>query len=240
VEHSSAASSPAQAAAGPPGSTPAGADPGESAGAPGFGARGRLRRRVRFLRRARELAYRDLGGLVFDLHRFGQRNDELVLAKLNTLSRLDSELRALEFSLDEAQPVTVLREAGVSACPRCAAIHSSEDRFCPACGLPMSRRVDLPISGPASTPAADAASALAGTSGPAAQGLAPGAGPNPSPGAGDTPASADPIAQVHTPAAAPPAAPASAAHAGPGAPSPSTPREQEQSTEIVRPRGRRT
>ena len=48
----------------------------------GFGSRGRVRRRARFLRKARELAYRDLGGLVFNLHRFGQRNDSLVLAKL--------------------------------------------------------------------------------------------------------------------------------------------------------------
>ena len=40
-------------------------------------------RRACFLRQARELAYRDLGGLVFDLHRFGGRNDELVIAKLD-------------------------------------------------------------------------------------------------------------------------------------------------------------
>ena len=51
---------------------------------------------MRFLRKARELAYRDLGGLVFNLHRFGQRNDALVLAKLTTLGHIDSELRALE------------------------------------------------------------------------------------------------------------------------------------------------
>ena len=63
---------------------------------PGFIARGRIRRRIRFLRKARELAYRDLGGLVFNLHRFGQRNDALVLAKLTTLGHIDSELRALE------------------------------------------------------------------------------------------------------------------------------------------------
>ena len=119
---------------------------------PGFAARGRLRRRVRFLRKARELAYRDLGGLVFNLHRFGQRNDALVLAKLSTLGQIDTELRSLEASLEERQPVTVLREAGITACPRCAAIHGSEDRFCPNCGLPMSRRVDLPIAAPAAAP----------------------------------------------------------------------------------------
>ena len=55
-----------------------------------------MRRRARFLRKARELAYRDLGGLVFNLHRFGERNDPLVSAKLSTLSRIDGELRTLD------------------------------------------------------------------------------------------------------------------------------------------------
>ena len=119
---------------------------------PGFRTRGGVRRRARFLRKARELAYRDLGGLVFDLHRFGQRNDALVMAKLTTLAQIDAELRGLEAALKERRPVTVLREAGITACPRCAAIHSGEDRFCPRCGLPMSRNVDLPVAG-ASAPA---------------------------------------------------------------------------------------
>jgi len=116
-----------------------------------------MRRRARFLRKARELAYRDLGGLIFNLHRFGQRNDDLVLSKLATLEQLDRELRALESSLEERQQVTVLREAGVTACPRCAAIHGSQDRYCPTCGLSVSRHTDLPISGPAGGPSDGAA-----------------------------------------------------------------------------------
>ncbi len=138
--------------------------PADAAGtSAGFGSRGRARRRSRFLRKARELGYRDLGGLVFNLHRFGQRNDALVLAKLNTLTQIDTELRTLESLLQEREPVTVLREAGITACARCAAIHSSEDRFCPHCGLAMARNVDLPIAGaaapppPAAPPAATAA-----------------------------------------------------------------------------------
>ena len=114
--------------------------------APGFGERGRMRRRARFLRKARELAYRDLGGLVFDLHRFGQRNDPLVLAKLATLRELDTELRGLEDGLRQHRPVTVLREVGIAACPRCAAIHGSDDRFCPGCGLAFDANADRPIS----------------------------------------------------------------------------------------------
>jgi hypothetical protein len=158
----------------------------DDAAAPaGFAARGRMRRRARFLRKARELAYRDLGGLVFSLHRFGRRNDALVLAKLSTLGQIDAELRALESALDERQPLTVLREAGITACPRCAAIHGSEDRFCPSCGLPMSRRVDLPIAGP------------------------PGAATTPSPGASPAGAGGGDRADAATPPAATPPAPAS-------------------------------
>ena len=141
----------AQAAQAPQDGPPA---ESQTEGQPGFRTRGQARRRARFLRRARELAYRDLGGLVFNLHRFGQRNDALVLTKLGTLTHIDTELRAIETALDERRPVTVLREAGITACPRCAAIHGSEDRFCPNCGLPMSRHADLPVAGaPAGDPA---------------------------------------------------------------------------------------
>jgi hypothetical protein len=146
-------------------------------GLPGFRARGRVRRRLRFLRKARELAYRDLGGLVFDLHRFGQRNDPLVLAKLGTLREIDTELRSLESALDERLSLTILREAGLTACPRCAAIHSVEDNFCPNCGLTMSRHRDLPIAGPAagasSLPTAPRAGALPVAEPAAAAGVSP-------------------------------------------------------------------
>jgi hypothetical protein len=155
-----------------PGAPPQASDSGQpggpeaaatSAGTTGFGARGRVRRRARFLRKARELAYRDLGGLVFNLHRFGQRNDALVLSKLNTLGHIDAELRTLETALGERDTVTVLREAGITACPRCAAIHSGDDRFCPNCGLSMGRHVELPIAGP---PSASSPSAPAGDAAP--------------------------------------------------------------------------
>ncbi len=147
----------APAAQGPQESQPTESQPDPQ---PGFRSRGRARRRAQFLRRARELAYRDLGGLVYNLHRFGQRNDALVLAKLATLAHIDGELRTIEAALAERRPVTVLREAGITACPRCAAIHGSEDRFCPNCGLPMSRHADLPVAGaPAGAPAANPAPA---------------------------------------------------------------------------------
>lgn len=139
---------------------PADTVPGEET--PGFIERGKLRRRLRFVGRARELALRDLGGLVFDLHRYGRERNDLVDQKLNALATLDSEMRALQALLDDHPAVTVLHEPGVATCPRCGALHASDAAYCSACGLPVGNRADLP-SGPAlagpvpPTPAAAAA-----------------------------------------------------------------------------------
>jgi hypothetical protein len=114
----------------------------------GFGQRGQLRRRLRFLRRARELGLRDLGGLVFDMHRFGRPREDLVAGKVATLTRIDGELRALEVVLDDAQPITVLREPGITACPHCFAIRGTEANFCPNCGMPSGRRTRVAVAAP--------------------------------------------------------------------------------------------
>jgi hypothetical protein len=220
-----------------------------------------MRRRVRFLRKARELAYRDLGGLVFNLHRFGQRNDALVLAKLSALGDVDAELRKIESALKEHRAVTVLHEAGVAACPRCAAIHSGEDHFCPNCGLPMSRHVDLPIAGAAASPtgapagagdapAAPGAAPAPSGAAPRASGAAPGAAartpspptPVPSTPARPTPApppAASPPVQAPSPGrstSAPPERPPAGSSAEPPPPSPAAPAlpAEDQPTKIIR------
>ncbi len=135
----------------------------EEPGAPSFRDRGRLRRRLRYLRRIRELGFRDLGGLEFDLHRFGREGTALVAGKLEALAAVDVELRALEERLDDRREVVILREAGIAACPRCAALHGSDANFCPNCGLrldgpqAMSEVGDAPAAAPAGplpTPAA--------------------------------------------------------------------------------------
>ena len=105
--------------------------------APGFRERARIRRRLRHLRRYRELAFRDLGGLMFDLHRFGRERNDLVTQKLDALGGVDRELRALETALRERREVTELREAGIAACPRCGALHGTDANFCPGCGTAL-------------------------------------------------------------------------------------------------------
>ncbi len=124
---------------------------------PSFRDRGKLRRRLRYLRRVRELGYRDLGGLTFDLHRFRRDGAPLVQEKLAALSAVDAELRAVERALGEERAFVDLREAGIAACPRCAALHGSEARFCPSCGIalvgPMAGAVAAPPAGIAGTSA---------------------------------------------------------------------------------------
>jgi len=102
-----------------------------------FRDRSRLRRRLRFLRRARELAFRDIGGLLFDMRRFKRDRPDLLEAKIGALTAVDQELRALERILEDGRPIHELREPGISACARCGALHSSEANFCPNCGLQL-------------------------------------------------------------------------------------------------------
>lgn len=123
-----------------PPAAPAGSEPEAltAPATPSFRHRGRLRRRLRYLRRVRELGYRDVGGLVFDLRRFGRDEPGLVNAKLDALTAVDAELRGLEDALADHQDVVELREPGVGACTRCAALHASDAHFCSACGLNVS------------------------------------------------------------------------------------------------------
>jgi ribosomal protein L40E len=139
----------------PPGEPlPAGLAPEDVAPTrPSFRDRGRLRRRLRYLRRVRELGFRDLGGLAFDLHRFRRRNDELVLGKLAALDAVDRELRAIERVLDDRRDIIELREPGVAACPRCGALHGSDARFCPQCGTQFSGPLAMVEVGGAPAPA---------------------------------------------------------------------------------------
>ena len=127
--HPTAISTPDAATAEAPAAVPAEAPPS-------WLTRGRLRRRLRYLRSARELGLRDLGGLVFDLHRFERERPDLVKAKLDALAELDAERRRLETVLDDRREVDVLREPGLASCAACGSLLASDARFCSNCGKP--------------------------------------------------------------------------------------------------------
>jgi hypothetical protein len=129
--------------------------------------RSRVRRRTRYLRRVRELLLRDLGGLVYEIHRStgGDRMHYagLVRAKAERLAALDAELFALEKRIGAEHPETVLREAGVGgSCPSCGELHASDARFCSACGTRLTGRAPAePAQLPApAKPASDAPTEL--------------------------------------------------------------------------------
>jgi|GEM_PF-1143552 len=173
----------------PPAMPPAAADPGPS-------QRAKLRRRMRYLRRAHELGLRDLGGLVFDLHRFGRRNDQLVVGKLQALETVDTELRAIERVLGARREVLELREPGITACVRCGGLHGTDARFCPSCGTQVDGLVAVGGTPVAAAPAAEAAVPTAAPPAVPAPATAP-----PLPASGPAPA-APPLWSVPQPAPA--------------------------------------
>jgi hypothetical protein len=131
---------------------------------PGFRARGRMRRRLRYLRKLRELQARDLGGLVFDLRRFERRRDDLVAQKIDQIRACDDELRALELALDERRELRDVREPGIGGtCPRCFAVFGSAYRFCANCGAAFGGAAQgpaaqIPLAPPPAPPAPPEAS----------------------------------------------------------------------------------
>ncbi|HUE26317.1 MAG TPA: hypothetical protein VMP89_06050 [Solirubrobacteraceae bacterium] len=101
----------------------------------GLRERGKIRRRVRYLRKLRELQLRDLGGFALEQRRLGRERPDLMQAKLDAAAETDRELRALERALAERTALRELREPGIGgACASCGTVHGSSDRYCSWCG----------------------------------------------------------------------------------------------------------
>jgi hypothetical protein len=109
----------------------------------GLTQRGRLRRQVRFLRKQRELQLRDLGGLIFDMYRFGSKRQELVREKLRLMFEADRELREFEAMLGGRRAALEVREPGVGgSCPRCLTLYSTDAHYCWRCGLALTEEAE--------------------------------------------------------------------------------------------------
>src|SRR3954452_25113809 len=112
---------------------------GDGGGPPGRRERGRMRRRLRRQQRVREALLLDLGALVYELHRQGRREPELLQAKAAELSAVDDEVRALGEALQEREPLAKLVAAGIAgSCETCGSLLTSDARFCSTCGTPTS------------------------------------------------------------------------------------------------------
>src|SRR3954467_1062350 len=103
-----------------------GADGG---GPPGRRQRGRMRRRLRRQQRIREALLLDLGALVFELHRQGRREPELLQAKAAEVSAVDNEVRALAEALETDASFEMLSPGVAGICANCGTLLSTEDRF---------------------------------------------------------------------------------------------------------------
>lgn len=108
-------------------------------------SRGKLNRRLRHLRQIREISYRDLGGLVFELHRAGHRNDPLVTAKLDALKAIDSDVLAIENALNTRSGPVDLRIAGISCCQACSEVIFSDSKYCHRCGNAVSKQASSAV-----------------------------------------------------------------------------------------------
>jgi hypothetical protein len=98
--------------------------------------RGQMRRRLRHQQRIREALLLDLGALVFELHRQGRREPELLQAKAAEVSAVDNEVRALAEALQAGAALEMLAPGVAGSCGNCGTLLSTEDRFCPNCGAP--------------------------------------------------------------------------------------------------------
>jgi zinc ribbon protein len=136
---------------------PAGQEPPDPEAQPRPTARerGAMRRRLRRLRRAREALLLELGALVFELHRRGRPDSQLVQRRVEELTAIEDEARGLAHALGEEHTLArVVAEGIAGACQRCGALLSRGDRFCSSCGAPVSASEDEAARPPG---AADAA-----------------------------------------------------------------------------------
>jgi hypothetical protein len=163
--------------------TPAGIDPA-AAPLPPKGRRSRHRKRLRYLRRARELMLRDLGGLLYEIHRTGgghiDTHAAIIGPKVARLAALDQEAHAIERALGAPRGETVVFEPGVGgACAVCGELYPNGARFCANCGTATTAPAASPEAPATPAPGPAAASAAEPAPGPAARPAPP---PDPDPG----------------------------------------------------------
>jgi len=114
---------------------------GGGASAVGSRERGRMRRRLRELRRLREAQLLELGALVLEAHRHERDDSPVIKRKAAEAAALDEEARALADALGTDGGLDTIIAAGVAGpCPTCGALTSTSARFCSTCGTALDGR----------------------------------------------------------------------------------------------------
>jgi len=159
---------------------PAGLEPAEAPPQSPAGRRSRLRRRLRYLRGARELMLRDLGGLLYEIHRTGRgdvpAHATLIEAKVGRIAGLDAEAHALETALAAPHGETLVFQPGLGGtCAACGEAYAGGARFCASCGTSTSAVAMDPAAKPPPMPTPPAAEADAAAPAAEADAAAPAA-----------------------------------------------------------------
>jgi hypothetical protein len=123
---------------------PAGIDRGADAVAPTSSReRGRLRRRLRELRRLREAQLLELGALVLEAHKHGRDDTPVIKSKAAEAAATDAEARTVADALETDGGLDTIVSAGIAGpCPTCGTLASTAARFCANCGTPLDGRPD--------------------------------------------------------------------------------------------------
>src|SRR3954452_12697405 len=105
--------------------------------------RGRMRRRLRELRRLREAQLLELGALVLEAHKHGRDDTPVIKSKATEAATTDSEARELAAALETDGGLDTVVAAGIAGpCPTCGTLASTAARFCSTCGTPLDGRPD--------------------------------------------------------------------------------------------------
>lgn len=120
---------------------PAGIERGEITPPHGSRERGRLRRRLRELRRLREAVLLELGALVMEAHRHGRDDSPVIKRKAADAAGVDAEARAIADALGTDGGLDRIVAAGIAGpCPTCGTLTSTSARFCSTCGTALDGR----------------------------------------------------------------------------------------------------
>jgi hypothetical protein len=120
---------------------PAGIERGEITPPSGSRERGRMRRRLRELRRLREALLLELGALVLEAHRQDRDDSPVIKRKAAEAAAVDAEARSIADALGTDGGLDTIVAAGIAGpCPTCGTLTSTAARFCSVCGTALDGR----------------------------------------------------------------------------------------------------